>query len=328
MLSKPIIIVSGEPNSIFFEIFFKTLKKNKFKKSIILIGSISLLKLQMKKLNFKRKINQINISNLKNYKLNNQSINIIDVPYNPIKAFEKISIKSKNYIENSFKIAFKIINDGITDKLITGPISKKSFLNKKFLGVTEYISNNFKTKKNAMLIFNKKLSVCPLTTHLPLKNVVKEITKKNIYEKTILINDFYKKYFSFKPRIAVLGLNPHCESVSKFNEDEKIIKPAVNHLMKLNYKISGPYSADTIFLKDNRKKFDVIIGMYHDQVLTPIKTLFEYDAINITLGLPFIRVSPDHGPNEKMIGKNKSNPLSLIKAITFLDKHWLKLKRV
>ena len=111
MLSKPIIIVSGEPNSIFFEIFFKTLNKNNFKKSIILIGSISLLKLQMKKLNFKRKINQINISNLKNYKLNNQSINIIDVPYNPIKAFEKISIKSKNYIENSFKIAFKIIND-------------------------------------------------------------------------------------------------------------------------------------------------------------------------------------------------------------------------
>ena len=91
--------------------------------------------------------------------------------------------------------------------------------------------------------------------------------------------------------------------------------------MKLNYKISGPYSADTIFLKDNRKKFDVIIGMYHDQVLTPIKTLFEYDAINITLGLPFIRVSPDHGPNEKMIGKNLSNPLSLIKSITFLDKH-------
>ena len=235
--------------------------------------------------------------------------------------FDKISNRSNDYIEKCFKLAFKIINEGITDKLVNGPISKKSFLNKKFLGVTEYISNNFKTKKNAMLIYNKKLSVCPLTTHLPLKNVVKEITKKNIYEKTILINNFYKKYFNFKPRIAVLGLNPHCESVNKFNEDEKIIKPAVNHLMKLNYKISGPYSADTIFLKDNRKKFDVIIGMYHDQVLTPIKTLFEYDAINITLGLPFIRVSPDHGPNEKMIGKNISNPLSLIKAITFLDKH-------
>ncbi|MDC0167738.1 4-hydroxythreonine-4-phosphate dehydrogenase PdxA, partial [Candidatus Pelagibacter sp.] len=85
--------------------------------------------------------------------------------------------------------------------------------------------------------------------------------------------------------------------------------------------VSGPYSADTSFLKNNRKKFDVIIGMYHDQVLTPLKTLFEYDAINITLGLPFDRISPDHGPNEKMLGKNLSNPLSLLRAIQFLEKN-------
>ena len=90
-------------------------------------------------------------------------------------------------------------------------------------------------------------------------------------------------------------------------------------MKKSNYKISGPFPADTIFLKENRKKYDVIIGIYHDQVLTPMKTLFEYDAINITLGLPFIRISPDHGPNEKMLGKNLSNPLSLIKSISFLD---------
>ena len=130
------------------------------------------------------------------------------------------------------------------------------------------------------------------------------------------------------PKIAVLGLNPHCESTDNFNEDEKIVKLAINQLKKSNIKVSGPFSADTIFLKNNRKKFDVILGMYHDQVLTPIKTLYEYDAINITLGLPFTRISPDHGPNERMLGKNKSNPLSLIKAITFLDKNWLKLKKV
>ena len=119
--------------------------------------------------------------------------------------------------------------------------------------------------------------------------------------------------------MAITGLNPHCESVDNFNEDEKIIKPAIKSLNKNNYKISGPFSADTMFLKNNRKKYNVIIGMYHDQVLTPLKTLVEYDAINITLGLPFIRVSPDHGPNEKMLGKNKSNPLSLIKSLKFLD---------
>ena len=90
--------------------------------------------------------------------------------------------------------------------------------------------------------------------------------------------------------------------------------------MKKKISVKGPLPADTIFLKNNRKKFDVIIGMYHDQVLTPIKTLFEYDAINITIGLPFLRVTPDHGPNETMVGKNQSNPTSLIKAFSFLDK--------
>ena len=92
-------------------------------------------------------------------------------------------------------------------------------------------------------------------------------------------------------------------------------------LNKRGFNIFGPYSADTFFIKNNRGKFNVVLGMYHDQVLTPIKTLFEYDAINITLGLPFIRISPDHGPNEEMIGKNLSNPLSLIQAIKFLDKN-------
>ena len=138
-------------------------------------------------------------------------------------------------------------------------------------------------------------------------------------KKIILIDNFYKKIFGFKPVIAVTGLNPHCESIKKYNEDEKIVKPAVKNLSKLGLKISGPYAADTIFLKKNRSKFNVIVGMYHDQVLAPIKTLAEYDAINMTLGLPFLRISPDHGPNQKMFGKNLSNPDSLLQAIKFLD---------
>ena len=159
------------------------------------------------------------------------------------------------------------------------------------------------------------------------KLVSKKINKQIISEKIFLIDRFYKNNFNIKPKIALLGLNPHCESVDKYNEDDKIIKPCIKSLSD-KYDVSGPYPADTIFLKDNRKKFDVVVGMYHDQVLTPLKTLFEYDAINITLGLPFIRISPDHGPNEKMLGKNLSNPLSLLKAIKFLDKNWLKQKKV
>ena len=173
-----------------------------------------------------------------------------------------------------------------------------------------------------MLIYNKKLSVCPLTTHVPIKFVTKKINQKLIVDKIKLINNFYKQKLKLKPRIAVLGLNPHCETVSYFNEDKKIVTPAINYLKRKNIKVFGPFSSDTIFLRQNRSKYNVILGMYHDQVLSPLKTLFEYDAINITLGLPFTRISPDHGPNEHMLGKNKSNPLSLIRAISFLDKNW------
>ena len=134
-----------------------------------------------------------------------------------------------------------------------------------------------------------------------------------------LISKYQKNKINTKVKIGVTGLNPHCESIDKDNEDQEIIIPTINYLKKKNYNINGPYAADTIFLDKNRKKFNIIIGMYHDQVLTPMKTLFEYDAINITIGLPFLRVSPDHGPNEAMIGKNISDPKSILNAIHFLD---------
>ena len=320
MSFNPILIVSGEPNSVFLELFFKIINHNIIKSPIILISSKKLLNLQMRELGFKYKIKLLNVSKLKIYKLDNKCINLIDIEYDPKKAFEKISSKSNKFIRNSFELAFKIIKKYNIVKFINGPISKKYFLKKEFLGITEYISKKFLTKKTCMLIFNRKLSVCPITTHLPLKLVSKNITKKNIINKVSLINIFYEEKLKFKPRIGIIGLNPHCESIHAYNEDEKIIKPSIKYLKK-KYNVSGPYPADTIFLKNNRKKFDVIVGMYHDQVLTPIKTLYEYDAINITLGLPFIRISPDHGPNETMMGKNLSNPLSLLRAIKFLDKN-------
>ena len=320
MNSKSILIVGGEPNSVFLEIFFKVLESKKILNPLILITSENILKLQMKKLKYKKNIRLIKPKDITKYKLNNKSINLVNVEYNSVNAFEKISNKSNLFIKNSFKTAFQILKQNKIKKFINGPISKKSFLNKRFLGLTEYISKSFSKKKTCMLIYNQALSVCPLTTHLPIKLVTKKINKKNISDKVFLINNFYVKKFGFKPKIAILGLNPHCESVHKFNEDDKIIKPTIRHLKK-KYKVSGPYPADTIFLKNNRKDFNVILGMYHDQVLAPLKTLYEYDAINITLGLPFDRISPDHGPNEKMLGKNISNPLSLLNAIKFLEKY-------
>ena len=319
MVYKPIIIVAGEPNSIFSEIFFKSLKYKRFKSPIILIASQQIIRLQMRKLNIKRNIRVIDFSSLKKNQLDNKKINLINVNFNQKKPFNIITSKSNNYIKKSFDIALKILNTKITNKLINGPISKKHFLKKRYLGITEYLADKTKSKNCAMLIYNKDLSVCPLTTHLPIKKVSKYINKNNIKKKIELLDIFFKKYLKTKPQIAVTGLNPHCESIDLFNEDEKIIKPSIKSLIKSNYKIFGPFAADTVFLKKNRSKYNIIVGMYHDQVLTPMKTLFEYNAINITLGLPFLRISPDHGPNIKMVGKNKSDPTSLINAITFLD---------
>ena len=320
-MKDSILIVHGEPNSIFLEIFLKSLRLKKIKNPIILISSKQILRKQMKLLNFKKKINQIDPNKLNFTKLNNNSINLINIDYDQKRGFQKISVKSNKFIKDSFEMAFKIIKKEKITKFINGPISKKHFLKRKYLGITEYISNKFKIKNTCMLIFNKNLSVCPVTTHLPLKLVPNKINKKKLKNKIVLINNFYKNILNKKPTIAVLGLNPHCESILKYNEDIKIIQPVVKKMSKSGYFLTGPIPSDTAFLKDVRKKYDVIIGMYHDQVLTPIKTIFEYDAINITLGLPFLRISPDHGPNEKMMGQNLSNPLSLIKAIKFLDQN-------
>ncbi len=170
-----------------------------------------------------------------------------------------------------------------------------------------------------MLIFNKKLSVSPISTHIPLKDVSKTITKNKIIDHVKMIKKFYKTFFKKNPKIAITGLNPHCESNYINSEEDKIIKPAIKYLNKFYSNVSGPYPTDSLFMINNIKKFDIVVGMYHDQVLTPIKTIYNFNAINITLGLPFIRISPDHGPNDKMIGKNKSNPQSLLSAINFLD---------
>ena len=320
MGKKPILIVGGEPNSIFLEIFFKSIKANSYKSPLIIVVSKKLLQEQMIKLGFSFKINDIDIK-FKNFsKLDNKKINLINVDYNFKKCFEKISNKSNKYINETFLIALKLMRQNKFSKFINGPISKKYFLKGKTLGITEYLAKKTRTNKVAMLIFNEDLSVSPLTTHIALKDVHKTISKKKIYTQVNLINNFYKKRFNKLPRIAITGLNPHCESNFQNSEEDKIIIPAIKRLRLKNININGPFPADTIFIKSLLKNYDVIIGMYHDQVLSPMKALFNFNAINITLGLPFTRISPDHGPNHSMLGKNLSDPKSLIQALKFLDK--------
>ena len=288
MKNSPILIVAGEPYSIFIEIFLKAFNKIKVKKKIILIVSKKLFIKQMKKLNFKYQINLLDNKNLNLKNLSKTKINIININFNFKKTFDTISNRSNSYIEESFDTALKLMKTKKFKGLINGPISKRNFLRNKSLGITEYLAN--KTNRNnkvSMLIYNKKLSVCPITTHLPLKNVYKKITKKNINYQIKLIHNFYKRKMKINPKIAITGLNPHCESNYNSSEEDKIIKPVIKSLKKRKYNVKGPFSADTIFMNENSKSYDVIVGMYHDQVLTPAKTLFGFNSINITLGLPF-----------------------------------------
>ena len=319
MNTKYIVIVLAEPYSVFSEILGKYFsKKIRSKKKIIIIGNIKLFEDQLKVLRYKINLNEIN--NLSEASIN--KINIININFEYKKIFTKISSKSNDYIENSFKKSLQIILQKPKDFiLINGPISKKSFLKKKYLGITEYLSKKTNSKNEVMLIYNDKISVTPITTHLPLKKVVKKVTKDKICNTIFEINNFYKNRLKRKVKIAILGLNPHCETTDKFSEEEKIILPSIKFLRKNRINIDGPFPADTFFLKKNINKYDVAVGMYHDQVLTPIKTLYNFNAINITVGLPFVRISPDHGPNSNMLGKNKSDPSSFYYAMRFAEKN-------
>ncbi len=318
---KPLIIVSGEPYSIFSEIFLKIYKKKikKIKIPIILITSKDLFQKQMHKLNYSYKLKILKETDILKNRIDNKYINIINVNFKFKKTFDKISHKSSKYIENCFNIALSILKKNKAVGLINGPVSKKSFLKKKHPGITEYLSRKSNIDDVVMLIYNNKTGVSPITTHLPLKHVCKNISKKKIINNVKKIHQFYKKYLNKKISIAVLGLNPHCETTDSFSEEDKIIIPAIKTLKEKKINVKGPYSADTFFQNKNLINFDVVVGMYHDQVLTPIKTLYKFDAINITLGLPYIRISPDHGTNNQMIGKNQSDPQSLYAAIKFFN---------
>ena len=240
MKLNTIIIVAGEPYSTFLEIFFKTYNSKlikKYNKKIILIVSKNLLIKQMKKLNYYFEINEIDPKKIKkSYK--NKMINIINVNFNFIKTFDKISNKSSNYIEKCFIVALNLLKENKRFALINGPISKKYFLKKKYLGITEYLASKTKrSKKEVMLIYNKNLAVSPITTHIPIKKVNKKIYKKKIISNVLTINEFYKKQFNKIPRFLITGLNPHCESNLSPIEENTIIKPAVKFLKNKKIKI-------------------------------------------------------------------------------------------
>ena len=318
-MKNKILIIAGDPNSINSEIISKTWKEIKpsLKRRLYLIANFDLIKKQLKRIKSKMpicKINQIEES------YSDNKLKIIDVPLNFKSPFNVSLWESRKYILKCFDLAHQLSQNKNIKGLINCPINKKLLNKSKIIGVTEFLASKCKIKNGSevMLIHNKKLSIVPITTHIDIKKVSKRINKDLIIRKIQTLQKDFLKLFNKKPRIGILGLNPHNAELLHNSEEIKIIIPAISKLQKLGFKVTGPLSADTLFI-NSYKKYDVVVGMYHDQVLTPFKSLFHFDAINITLGLKYLRISPDHGPAKDIINKNKANNLSLLKCVKFID---------
>ena len=319
-MNNKIIIVAGDPNSINSEIIFKTWKDldNRIRNNIYLIANFELIHQQFKKLKFK-----INLIKLKNFihKKSVNSLKIINIPLKFNNPFNISKSEATKYIAKSLKLAHQLSIDKKIKGFINCPINKRLINKNSKIGITEYLASKCKINDGSevMLIHNKKLSVVPITTHVDIKDVSKKITTKLIVKKVRTLNKFYKNLFMKKPKIGILGLNPHNAELRMNSEEITKINPAITKLKRDGIIISNLLVSDTVFIYDY-KKFDVIVGMYHDQVLSPFKTLFNFDAINITLGLNYTRLSPDHGPAFDLMGKNKSNHLSLFRCVKFFNK--------
>ena len=319
-MKKKIIIIIGDPRSINSEIIFKSWKKinNSLRKKIILIANFRLLQKQLQKLRYP--IN--NLIKIKNINENSAPhlLKIIDVKLKFKNPF-KINKKSlTNFVTSSMNLAHKLSLTNEIVGMINCPINK-NVLKLKNIGITEFLASRCKIKNNSevMLIKSNKLAVCPITTHIDVKDISKKLKESLIVNKIKTIHQWYKINEKRIPKIGILGLNPHNAELRKNSEEIKHIIPSIKKLRKLKINIKGPLVSDSLFI-DQYKNYDVIVGMYHDQVLIPIKTLYKYEAINVTLGLKYLRASPDHGVASNIINRNKANPKSLIKCIKFINK--------
>jgi len=321
LIKKRILITAGEPASISSEITIKAIKKLKKESNseLILITDPSLIKHEIKNLNKSAKLNILNKKlNFKDYK--NDFINII-----PIKLYEKIipgilNKKNSDFVLKSIKMSVDFLLQKKANAVVTNPINKfiMKSNNFKFNGHTEYLGYLSKLKKKPiMMLESQRLRVVPLTTHISISSVSKKLNKKMIIEKiNILNNELINIYKIKNPKIYISGLNPHSGDGGKIGKEElTLIYPAIRKLEELGLNVQGPFPGDTLFQKNKIKEYDVAVCMYHDQALIPIKTLYSGNIINTTLGLDFIRTSPDHGTALDIAGKKKADPNSLILAI-------------
>lgn len=236
----------------------------------------------------------------------------------------KLNEKNGPLVTSSIMTAVDHVFAGKASGLVTAPINKKALYESGFEypGHTEFLAalaenHTGKSITPVMMIAGPELKTIPVTIHIPLIEVPSALTTEQVYKiSKIAAMDLEMKFGIASPRLAISGLNPHAgESGAMGKEDEEIIRPAVEALRSEGINAFGPLPADTMFHKSARATYDVAICMYHDQALIPAKTLGFDDAVNVTLGLPFIRTSPDHGTALDIADKGIANPSSMIAAI-------------
>jgi 4-hydroxythreonine-4-phosphate dehydrogenase len=219
----------------------------------------------------------------------------------------------------ALKQASADLKEGLLDGLVTGPIDKQTIHSDEFpfKGHTEFLTEYFGVQDSLMFLVSDELRVAVVTEHIPVKDIAAAITKERIESKLKLMEHSLRKDFGIlKPRIAVLGLNPHAGDNGLLgSEEEQIIKPLVADLKNKGKLVYGPFPADGFFATGSHTKFDGILAMYHDQGLVPFKTIAFETGVNFTAGLPVVRTSPDHGTGYSIAGKGTANEASIREAI-------------
>ena len=299
-MKKKILILASDPFSINYEIIKKSQNflKRKLKNRYLIIGDQEEISTYIGKNN--KLINYLNIKRKKNTKL---------------------------YLKECFNLAFDLVKKKKAHGIINLPLNKR-FLPGSYPGFTECIADAFNKKgKETMLLYNQNFSVCPNTTHIRIKDVSKNLNQKKIITNITNINNFYKSTLGVKkPIIGIMGLNPHSGmDFKKETEENSVINPAIKKLIKKKIRVIGPLVPDVAFNEIDKKNINCLVGHYHDQVLPTFKYIHKFDAINITLGLPFLRISPDHGTASNLRNKNLANPESFIAALKFFEKHYKKI---
>lgn len=317
---KPVIGIScGDLNGIGIEVIIKT-----FADSRILDHCTPVIFASNKAMNFYRKSvpeMNINYSSLKDFtRINPKQVNLFtcweeDVQITP----GQLTDTGGKYAVLSLQSAVAALKQKQIDGLVTAPIHKKNIQSAEFsfTGHTPYLKDAFGVNDVVMMLCAGDFRVALVTEHVPVGEVAKHITKEKIASKLAIIHRSLQKDFGIdKPRIAVLGLNPHAGDEGLIgNEEETIIKPAIKEAKNNNMLVVGPYSADAFFARRQFEKFDAVLAMYHDQGLIPFKALASGDGVNFTAGLPAVRTSPDHGVAFDIAGKDKADNSSFMTAV-------------